>query len=192
MPDEIPSTTPEPLQEPSVLDYLKSKLSFGRGERIEIPEYHPESQKATAAAQEGMSSSSLPGLGALTRPAVAVSLPWFALGALSLALFAQSFFEPPNTFAITGIAFYLAALGFLVWAVFRGEWALPAPADSSSARDPLTFHRLAFIFSIPFAALAFLFFTGNLFTWFNLTLWFIALGLFVGSLWVRDPSMTGS
>ncbi len=35
--------------------------------------------------------------------------------------------------------------------------------------------------------MAFLFFTGNLFTGFNLTLWFIAMGLFIWSLWLRDP-----
>jgi hypothetical protein len=182
MPNDAQSPNPDALQEPSVLDYIKSKLSFGRGVRIEIPEYHEDVIETRTELQP----ATLPGSSSVARPFVSVSLPWFALGALGLALFAQSFFEPPNTSAISGIAFYIVALGLLVWAVFRGEWVLTSPADSSSARDPLTFRRLAFIISIPFAALAFLFFTGNLFTVFNLTLWSIALGLFIWSLWLRD------
>ena len=42
---------------------------------------------------------------------------------------------------------------------------------------PSPFIALAFLFSIPFAVLAFFFFSGNLFTVFNLLLWLIALGL---------------
>ena len=39
-------------KEPSVLDYLKSKLSFGRNPKIEIPELHPaESETESVAPQ---------------------------------------------------------------------------------------------------------------------------------------------
>jgi hypothetical protein len=183
MPDNPQTPNPDSAQETSVLDYLKSILSFGRGPRIKIPEYRKEAVEP----ETDLQPSTPPELSSVLHASWSVSLPWFALGALGLALFAQSLFEPPNPSAIGGIAFYTVALGLLLWAVFRGEWPLTSPAESSSTRDPLTFHRFAFIISIPFAALAFLFFGGNLFTGFNLTLWFIALGLFAGSLWLRDP-----
>ena len=183
MTDDSKPLDPDPCQEPSVLDYIKSKLSFGRGARIEIPEY----QKAAAGAQSVIQTPALPGSGTSTRTSAVIALPWFSLGALGLALTGQRFFEPPRTSATGGIVFYIAALGLLLWAGIRGEWALAALPEDSSAKDPLTFHRLAFLISIPFAALAFLFFTGNLFTGFNLVLWFIASGLFIWSLWLRDP-----
>jgi len=184
MPDDPRTSDPDALQEPSVLDYLKYKLSFGRGVRIEIPEY----QEGSLEMQADLQGSGLPGSRAAARYSVAFPIPWVAIGALGLALFAQLFFEPPDASAVGGIALYMMSFGLLIWAAFRGEWVLAPLAASSQTKDPLTFHRLAFIISIPTAALAFIFFTGNLFTGFNLTLWFIALGLFVWSLWVRDPN----
>jgi hypothetical protein len=183
MPNDTQSSNLDSPQEPSVLDYLKSKLSFGHGVRIEIPEYH----EVEVDTWTDLQPSALPGLDASSRSSVSIPIPWFALGALGLALFAQFFFEPPNPSAVGGIAFYLVAFGLLLWAGLRGEWVLSPLAESSPAKDPLTFRRIAFIFSIPFAGLAFLFFTGNLFTGFNLTLWLIALGLFIRSLWLSDP-----
>ena len=87
---------------------------------------------------------------------------------------------------MTGIAFYVVALAFLLWAILRGEWSLAPLAESTSGSDPLTLHPIAFLFSIPFAALAFYFFSGNLFTAFNLTLWLIALALLIWSLWLAN------
>jgi hypothetical protein len=43
------------------------------------------------------------------------------------------------------------------------------------------------LISIPLAVLAFFFFSGNLFTVFNLLLWLIALAFFLWALWLRDP-----
>ncbi len=90
---------------------------------------------------------------------------------------------------MTGVALYVMALAFLLWAILRGEWGLTPLAESLDGNDPLTFHRIAFLISIPFAVLAFLFFMGNLFTIFNLTLWFIALALLIGSLWLVNRNV---
>ena len=87
---------------------------------------------------------------------------------------------------MTGMAFYLMASAFLLWAILRGEWGLAPLAESTSGSDPLTLHPIAFLFSIPFAALAFYFFSGNLFTTLNLTLWLIALALLIWSLWLAN------
>ena len=39
-------------KEPSVLDYLKSKLSFGHSPRIEIPDSHPAESEIESAAPQ--------------------------------------------------------------------------------------------------------------------------------------------
>ena len=181
MTDETQSPNTETPQEPSVLDYIKSRLSFGRAPRIEIP-------KSQEVIHE--TATSLPAPAAELEPlthSVAVPLPWSALAALGLALFAQRFFEPPNPSAIVGIAFYIAAFGILLVAFLRGQWTLAPLAGDSSGKDPQTFQPLVFVISIPFAVLAYLLFTNNMFTVTNLILWFIALGLYFWSLWVRAP-----
>ncbi|MBI3737603.1 MAG: glycosyltransferase family 39 protein, partial [Chloroflexi bacterium] len=90
--------------------------------------------------------------------------------------------------AFTGITFYLSALGLLIIAILRGEWTLAPLAESSAGSDPLTFRLVAFLSSIPFIVLAFLTFSGNMFTSVNLSFWFLALTLFVGSLWLKNPN----
>jgi hypothetical protein len=180
MDDDNQSPNSESPQEPSVLDYIKSKLSFGRGPHIEIPEYREIESEVEINLQSktaDLHQTFLP----------SIPIPWLSLAALGLALFAQLFFEPPNPSALVGIGFYLVAFGFLLMAVLRGQWVLAPLAGSSSGSDPLSFRPRAFVMSVPFAILAFLFFTGNLFTGFNLMLWFIALGLFIWSLWLRHP-----
>ncbi len=186
--------TSESSCEPSVLDYLKSKLSFGRGRAIEIPAPGVENlapQGAEAAVGGAVITRALAEAPAPIGQAVAAeavaAFPWRSLLALCLALLAQHFFEPPRPSATAGTTIYIAALALLVWAAVRSEWTLAPLLETSSAVDPLTFRRSAFLASIPFAILAFLLFTGNLFKSFNVALWLIAIGLFLSSLWLRGP-----
>jgi len=171
-------------KEPSVLDYLKSRLSFGRKPKIAIPESHLAEGKTESATPQFVETEAVQSLTLKRQPST--PFPWLSLITLALALLAQRMFEPPNPAAMTGIALYAMTLASLTWAILRGEWGLAPLAESSSGCDPLTFHPIAFLISIPFAGLAFLFFTGNLFTIFNLTLWFIAMALLIGSLWLVD------
>ena len=181
------------FEEPSVLDYVKSRLSFGRGGRVEIPEPGElEMPEAPPTSDD--------------QPAPA--LPWVSLFALGLALFAQRSFEPPNPSAITGLTFYALALGLLLWAILRGEWALGQLAESSLGNDPLTVRGLFFILSLLLLIPAFLLLGGpqltpdlalpqrlvglfqlhsNLFDWLNIAVWLITLSLFIWSLWWHDP-----
>src|SRR5262245_23246016 len=120
------------FDEPSVLDYVKSKLSFGRAAPVQIPESSVieapvETQPPTAE----------------SRSAAAV-FPWVSFTALGLALIAQYSFEPPDRSAVMGLTFYAIALGLLLWAILRREWVLAQLAESSAGRDPLTFRRAGF------------------------------------------------
>ncbi len=172
---------PNKLKEPSVLDYLKSKLSFGRGTKIEIP---AAAEQAPALEPEQPQTSALPASEGFAGP-----FPWFSLAALGLALFAQNTFEPPRTSPIPGIFSYLIAIGLLVTAILRKEWRLSVPVtDRPDKQDPLNFHPTEFIIGLALAILAFFLFTDNLFSWLNVTVWLLAIGFFIASLWIRDRS----
>ena len=168
---------------PSVLDYVKSRLSFGRRPVVELPaleEHESIPEPAADIAATAPHASAVPG--------ILAAIPWRSLSAMALALLAQSLYEPPGRSALAGGIAYVLALGFLGWAAFRGEWTLPARSAEGAGGDPLSYHRIAFIVSLPVAVVAFLALSENLFTAFNVTLWLTALGLFVWSLWLRDPN----
>jgi 4-amino-4-deoxy-L-arabinose transferase-like glycosyltransferase len=159
-------------EEPSVLDYLKSKLRFWkRGGTIEIPTREPEVKQTEIQ----------------STPAPAVSWPWRPLLALALALVGQRLFEPSTRAAWVGIAFTLASVGMLIWAYLRKEWMLQDLPDSNSHLDPLTFRRLPMILAVVFTVLAFIFLGGNLFTWFNVLLWLAAIACYIWALWLKKP-----
>jgi hypothetical protein len=170
-------------REPSVLDYIKSRLSFGRRPRIEIPGLQPPEDRPDAESLEA-GAGTRRGLPART---LLQSGPWRTVVALFLALLGQRLYEPPGRHGTAGSVLYAVAAGFAIWAALRGEWTLTAPRETEAGQDPQTYRRLAFLLSIPIASLAFLFFDGNLFTGLNLTLWLTALALFVWSLWLPDP-----
>jgi hypothetical protein len=179
-----------PELEPSVLDYVKSRLPWSR-QRIAIPEQ--EAVISSAAESERARASAVP-------------MPWRSLLALSFALLAQIFLEPPRAAAPLGVAFYITALGLLGWAVLRGEWTLALPPESLEGNDPLTMRWLPFVASVILLVPAFILLGGpqiapglplpgglvrmfhlheNLFTWYNLLVWLLMIGLFVEALWLR-------
>ena len=168
------------MEEPSVLDYLKSKLKFWkRGEKIQIPMPEP----TAPAPQPDGSTSSLQGLQPAA-PARAFAWPWRSLLALGLALTGQLLFEPPGQAAFAGTVLYVFGAALLIWATLRGEWTLIDLPISESRNDPLTFRRLPMILAIIFTIVAFIVLNDNMFTWYNVTLWVAAIVCYVWALWV--------
>jgi len=155
------------MEEPSVLDYVKSKLKFWRRERIDLPPVKPGISKPRPADLQPM------------------RFPWRSLTALLLALIGQRAFEPPHTTAWAGITFYFVAFSTLIWAYLRGEWTLSAPPESQKRTDPLTIRRIPLLIALSLALIAFLAFGGNLFTGLNVVLWILALAFFVWAFWLR-------
>jgi hypothetical protein len=194
--EKMSNETQQPQQEPSVLDYVKSLFRFG-GEQIQLPE--TSAHIIPAASDEPLTVSNQSQEQQLP-PTNYQPFPWRSLLALLLALIGQNTFEPPPTASPLGIAFYLAAFAILGWAIYRGEWTLPSPLRPSPNRkgdggeeegnDPLTYRRLPLLISIPLAFWAFFLFKDNLFTFSNLTLWLLAVALFVSAFWIRQPRST--
>lgn len=181
------------MTEPTVLDYVKSKIFFWRGDVIEIPQLGVDivdSSEIRLPAHVLISDVATPEPAAKTpTPRLDIwSWPgWWVLIPLLLALVAQRALEPPTRSLPLGMAFYALAAGFLLWGAWRGRVALPAIEPVPEAVDPLTVRPIGLWISIIFGLLAFLAFGGNRFTQINLTLWLIALAGFFYAFWYIPP-----
>jgi len=176
---------PTPLQEPSVLDYVKSLFRFG-GERIHLPEFVEEPSAASdqqSAVDQQEDPSQLP----ITSPEVPTRFPWRSLLALLFALLGQYLLEQASTTPL-GIAFYIAALSMLGWGIHHGEWTLPPLAGTAEGTDPLTYRRILLFASVVLGFWAFTALDDNFFTRINVTLWLLAVGTFVGAFWLRGQA----
>lgn len=107
---------------------------------------------------------------------------WLSFAGLSFALIAQYLFEPPSHIA-AAVAFYIAALGFLIWAGLNGEWNFASPNHEAVISESKSVRIIPLIISLPLLAAAFYFFDGNRFTVLNLSLWVSGVILFFISLW---------
>ncbi len=112
--------------------------------------------------------------------------PWRSLLALALALIAQRLFEPPHLTPLSGIAFYVAAAGILLWAIRRGEWGLAEAPKSHRHADPLSVRLLPLLLTVPFLLATFFAFSDGLFRWYNLLLWLTTVFLFCWSVWLPN------
>jgi hypothetical protein len=202
-------------QEPTVLDYVKARLTPWRGAPPAIPgEEKPavttgESAESPAPGSGetsvGLASSVLPIDVPVPAQAVshesavevvqpvaqaaagATTWPWRGLVALGLALFAQRSLEPgPERSWQAGAFFYLLAAGWLAWAYWRGEWS-PAslPAAGRRAED-LAVRQSPLWVGAGLAMLAFLTLGGNRFTSLNAILWVAAVVFIVYAFWLPD------
>jgi hypothetical protein len=188
------------MEEPSVLDYVKSILFFWRKERIQIPgadfESGPEAERQTQPVSEpGPSSEASQAVDAEVKPARRVIFPSGSggvlarlLGIVTLAILAQRALEPPGRSVTLGVVFYLLAVVLLVWSNFRGEWAIADQPPVSKQTDPLSVRQLGFWAFIPLCALAFFLFGNNLFTKTNVFVWLLGLGAFLYAFWLPSRS----
>src|SRR5689334_22554942 len=198
------------MEEPSVLDYLKSRLPWSK-QKEELPILSPEGGEPPE-----------PG------PAfnLTLNLPWRTLLALALALIGQFVLDPTGlsfgvqqgsslrqsdfqTALYIGLGFYVIALGFLLWAYFVNEFSLPSLPEGEPVIDPQTARRRWIIVAMVLTFIAFLafgtnpiqafltpdadpppsfFFNKNIFTPLNVSLWLAGLALFLGGLWLHRTS----
>jgi hypothetical protein len=193
------------MEEPSVLDYVKSLLMPWKGQRIHIPSVEKEANTVEAEAvaigepvlaaeipvavqpamtaavvDDSIGAAELPAVPApRTAPAVAAlayRLPWRSLLALMLALLAQTGMEPPARNSTLGLFFYALAGAMLVWAILKQEWSLPELAPDMAAPMPLRVNWLVLGIGGVLSIGAFLIFTNDRFTLTNVTLGILALG----------------
>ena len=171
--------------EPSILDYLKSKIFPRRYEKVNIPE---EGEVFVAPAVEVDIQP-----GAVTeKPARKMnswtwqSIPWKPAGAMLMALMAQFLLEPPRREAMPALFFYGWAALMIVVASFKDGLQLAGDELADERRIVPHLRRTSFLIGLPFMLVAFLLFGGNRFTVMNLTLWTVMLFFMLHALWEKE------
>jgi hypothetical protein len=175
-------------EEPTVLDYVKSKLKFWEASPALPPSTElpisalPEAERIAPAEQTApLEVISLP-----PPPRPAFPFPWRTLLAFGLGLLAQITLEPHKDWRM-GAFLYGFAFLWLVLANWRGEWR-PVLAPESEDHPQLPPVRLPFLLvGIIFSLMAYTTFGGYLFNRTNTTLWFLALVSFVAAFWITTP-----
>ena len=187
--------------EPTVLDYVKSKLFFWRGIQIEIPDA-PQQDVGGTGEEFSVDSQRIedhpilePGfeVGATTEitqepvqtfdvwPLIRLLLP------IGLAYLAQLMLEPPNRSLVSGIVLYAIAAAWLVWAGWRGDWQL---AERQVAYrlgwEDTSIRPVSLLLSVLLVFGAFIAFGGNRFNFLNLTLWVLSLICFFWAFWQTE------
>jgi hypothetical protein len=194
--------TPDPqVDEPTVLDLYKSIFkdwrSFFNFLASTFDTARREQINRSLAEEREMIVEPLPEPVALpARSGTAFS--WRVLVGLGLALLAQYMLEPlgkvialgsfqlekgmPNVPVALGI--YALAFGLVIWGIIRLEIHLPGQLPEHDRLDPETVRLVPLVISALLACGAYFSFGGNLFNWFNLTLWLLAMAFFVYALWL--------
>lgn len=166
------------MEEPSVLDYVKSKLLPWKNAPVIIPDGEPETPGE---------SEPQPATPPEPAPRKRLGVPWRILLALLLAIAAQRMLEPaPQPSPLIGIFLYgLSALA-LLWALLADFDRLVTPIPPESEAEPLlTVRSLPLASSAVLLLVAFILFGGNRFTPANLIAWTLGLLYLFLALWDR-------
>lgn len=180
------------MEEPSVWDYVKSKLMPWKGIKIILPP--PESSAEETDKQldlvDGVISSETAEIEVdqpTVKKAEQIRLPWRSLGALLLAILAQLMLDTPSRSEGVAVAGYILAAGLAIWAILSREWTLPEIPEPTVGEITTTFRARLFLLSLPLLLMAFITFGSGEYSLINLALWFLGAAFFVGALWISKP-----
>jgi 4-amino-4-deoxy-L-arabinose transferase-like glycosyltransferase len=191
------------MHEPTVLDYIISKLIFGKKRRSAVIELPPLEEKAKHAEVVLPPAASPINKGQVTSPdegeyllypqsvmdptpgreeSTPAGIPWLAFGALILALIAQMNLEPPHRSGTLALVFYLLSATLLIAGYFLREIRL-APLRPNLVSSERPFRLEFLLFGLALGLLAFLLFYQDVFTGINLVLWLVAIILTMMAFW---------
>ncbi len=206
------------MEEPSVLDYLKSILFPWKYGGIEIPggssedeirspgvleqqthrqEITERKQKPLDATPEGVILQPHGASAPMIQPAIAenvesqkVGIPWRGVGVLAFALFAQFIFHPGPEHGDwkLGVILLVTSMAFLVWAVLANEVHLKPLPPESGEADSGTIHMSYLLIGYVVALFAFFTFGYLEFTFLNLSLLGLAILFVVSGFWIKPYS----
>lgn len=172
-----------PSSEPSVLDYIKAILSFGRQRVPAVPPLSATGAR-TRVARPRVGETSRAQLRTVSQP-----LPWRVAVAFVLFLVGQSFLPPDQGLWQIGLGMILLAAVITIWAAYEGEWRLPQVERATPEKKALGFRRMPLALGLLFFGLTFLFSGGNRFNFLNVTFWLLSIAFVLAAFWQTRRSL---
>lgn len=194
------------MEEPSILDFIKSILNPWDKHPIQIPPLKDDLvvkgsiptnlsnlaeipsntetiQKETTRAETEIHTYEKVILRSLA--------PWSVISAFAFAFLAQWFFAPPSRAPIMGILSLITSFSLAILSYRLHQSQIPSLPKSIFINDPLTVNGKSFIIGSIFAILTFFASSGNKFTILNLTLLFLSLVFLWHAFWIRRGNTKG-
>lgn len=179
---------PPPLDEPSVLDYLKAKLRFWQPQEISLP-LTPKSDSPASSLSADAPFTDEPVTSTVvddTRQMVVNSSPMSVTLVMILAMLGQAMFQGKQ--ATVGILLYIIAISLAIWAYQKNQLGLAPLRMEQSSQDTFTVRQRPLFIGLGFSLAAFLAFGGNQFDSFNLLLLTVGVGCLLWAAWPLSSS----
>ncbi len=191
--------------EPSVLDYLKARLTPWKGAAPEIPPL-PREDKPLFQADDTSST----GVEAPDRVSTINFLDWVSskspLIVLAAVLFAQFMLEPSRRNWKMALVFYAAALAALLFSLWKQNWRLPKIPETTEVGFSFDVARAPLYIGLLLILVTFFLFTSKVqnsgigegwifslitsdrYTFLNVFAWFITFAAMMVALWLPDET----
>jgi 4-amino-4-deoxy-L-arabinose transferase-like glycosyltransferase len=163
--------------EPSVLDYIKALLSFGRQKVPAVPAVSATRSRPQVA-RARVSRTAPPQARAAAQP-----IPWRVALAFTAFLIGQTFLPPDSGLLPVGLVLIAVGAALTIWAAYEGEWRLPQIEKSTQNKKALSFRRGPLVLGLVFFGLTFLLSGGNRFTFLNVIFWILSVVLVLAAFW---------
>ena len=159
------------MNEPSVLDYLKSLFNRSKN-RIHLFSTNSIDQDVKNETSGWINNEQ----------ERKISFPWKIVISVFSVLLAQTFLEPPQRQTTIAIGLYIFA-AIIFWSSLKIY--LSKTQDIVNPQISLKIHLISFTASLLFLLAAFWTFNNNTFTVVNISLWFFGIVLFLFSVWEK-------
>ncbi len=170
-------TLPE-NSEPSVLDYIKSKIFPGRNPAIEIPK---EDGTLSVVASPEKKTKTRAGSRNIFQPA------FFMIIALFMMLIGQSLLEPPYTTVSIALIFSACGIIWIVYGWITKKFDANLYPYFDEEPEEQVFRPNFFYAAVGFGIAALLMFYKNRFTGINVTLWIISIASLIAAFFPEVP-----
>ena len=170
------------MPEPSVLDYVKEKLTFWKKGSLSIPDLNEDEFVEGEGIQPVIDDQTGQSPARAFTDVLFEKMPWRLLGAFGSAFVGQFLLEPNSRDVRIAIGLYVLAFGLLVWSWIEKELPLFEPLPEQNVDDPLTFRSTFAMAAVPLAVLTFLTFRSGLFDELNTLIWLLAILCFIAAV----------
>lgn len=167
--------------EPSVLDYLKSKIFPGKHPVISIQTESPQEQISQESIKTKKPRPIAPGNSRTF---------WLIIVILISVMSGQKLLEPPNPSILLGLFFYGCGLALFLILWFRGRFETNLYLYEDEEPGVERFHPVFLVLSVVTGFAAAVFFTRNRFTPINVSLWIFAILFLLAAFTRINPWQT--